>query len=103
MSRPWRIEYEGALYHLLSRGNQRSDIFMSDEDRSSFLDAVDERPERFAIDVFAYAMMDNHYLCEGSLQSVWEDEKGNVLDADSEHPIVIFPERFHLLLITDKE
>jgi hypothetical protein len=40
MSRPWRIEYEGALYHLLSRGNERCDIFMSDKDRSSFLDAV---------------------------------------------------------------
>jgi GNAT superfamily N-acetyltransferase len=31
MCRPWRIEYEGALYHLLSRGNERSDIFMSDK------------------------------------------------------------------------
>ncbi len=39
---------------------------------------------------------------EGSLQFVWEDEEDNVLDADSEHPIVIFPERFHHVLITDK-
>ena len=61
MSRPWRIEYEGALCHLLSRGNERSDIFMSDKDRSSFLDAVGEMSERFAIDVFAYVLMDNHY------------------------------------------
>ena len=57
MSRPWRIEYEGALYHLLSRGNERSDIFISDKDRSSFLDAVGEMSERFAIDVFAYVMI----------------------------------------------
>jgi hypothetical protein len=42
MSRPWRIEYEGALYHLLSRGNERSDIFRNDKDRDSFLDAVGE-------------------------------------------------------------
>jgi putative transposase len=63
MSRPWRIEYEGALYHLLSRGNERSDIFMADKDRSSFLDAVGEMSERFAIDVFAYVLMDNHVLC----------------------------------------
>jgi putative transposase len=61
MSRPWRIEYEGALYHLLSRGNERSDIFMSEKDRSSFLDAVSEISERFAIEVFAYVLMDNHY------------------------------------------
>ena len=39
---------------------------------------------------------------EGSLQFVWEDEEDNVLDADSEHPIVIFPERFHHVSITSK-
>lgn len=61
MSRPWRIEYEGALYHLLSRGNERSDIFMNDKDRSGFLDAVGEMSERFDIDIFAYVLMDNHY------------------------------------------
>ncbi len=38
---------------------------------------------------------------EGSLQFVWEDEENNVLDADAEHPIVIFPERFHHVLVTD--
>jgi putative transposase len=58
MSRPWRIEYEGALYHLLSRGNERSDIFMSGKDRNSFLDAVGEMSGRFAIEVFAYVLMD---------------------------------------------
>jgi putative transposase len=61
MSRPWRIEYEGALCHLLSRGNESSDIFMTEKDRSSFLDAVGEISERFAIDVFAYVLMDNPY------------------------------------------
>jgi len=61
MSRPWRIEYEGALYHLLSRGNERSDIFMDEKDRSSFLDAVGEMSQRFDIDIFAYVLMDNHY------------------------------------------
>jgi putative transposase len=66
MSRPWRIEHEGALYHLLSRGNERSDIFVNDKDRSSFLDAVGEMSERFAINVFAYVLMDNiiTYLLE---------------------------------------
>lgn len=37
---------------------------------------------------------------EGSLQFVWEDDVDNVLDADPEHPIVIFPERFHHVVIT---
>jgi len=61
MSRPWRIEYEGALYHLLSRGNQGSDIFINDKDRAGFIDAVGEMSERFDIDIFAYVLMDNHY------------------------------------------
>jgi len=39
---------------------------------------------------------------EGSLQFVWEDEKDNALDADPEHPIVIFPERYHHVSITAK-
>jgi tellurite resistance-related uncharacterized protein len=39
---------------------------------------------------------------EGSLQFVWEDEKNSVLDADPEHPIVIFPERYHHVKITQK-
>ncbi len=32
---------------------------------------------------------------EGALQFVWEDDETNVLDADPDHPIVIFPERYH--------
>lgn len=31
MARQWRIEFEGALYHILSRGNQQQDIFLEDE------------------------------------------------------------------------
>ena len=36
----------------------------------------------------------------GALQYVWEDDLKNVLDADPGHPIVIFPERFHHVVIT---
>ena len=61
MSRAWRIEYEGALYHLLSRGNERGDIFIDERDRHRFLDTTEEMSQRFEIDVFAYVLMDNHY------------------------------------------
>jgi tellurite resistance-related uncharacterized protein len=37
---------------------------------------------------------------EGTLQFIWEDDAENALDADPEHPIVIFPERFHHVNIT---
>ena len=39
---------------------------------------------------------------EGALQFVWEDDVEIVLDADPEHPVVIFPERFHHVAITGK-
>ena len=61
MSRAWRIEYKGALYHLLSRGNEQRDIFEDERDRSIFLDTIGEFSERFEIDVFAFVLMDNHY------------------------------------------
>jgi len=61
MSRAWRIEYEGALYHLLSRGNEGRKIFQDDADRRKFLVTVGELSERFDLDIYAYVLMDNHY------------------------------------------
>jgi putative transposase len=61
MGRAWRIEYKGALYHILSRGNELGDIFYDNTDRGRFLDTVAELSKRFAVDIFAYVLMDNHY------------------------------------------
>jgi putative transposase len=61
MSRAWRIEYEGALYHLLSRGNEGKDIFGDNRDRTIFLDTVGEMSQRFEMSVYAYVLMRNHY------------------------------------------
>jgi putative transposase len=41
MPRQLRIEYEGAIYHLLSRGDRREDIFWDERDRRSFLEFVE--------------------------------------------------------------
>jgi REP element-mobilizing transposase RayT len=61
MARAWRIEFEGALHHVLSRGNERRDIFFGDADRRRFLDTLDDMAQRFEIEVFAYVLMGNHY------------------------------------------
>ena len=61
MARPWRIEYEGALYHVFSRGNNQQDIFLTDDDRHLFLDTIGQMSERFDTEIFAYVLMDNHY------------------------------------------
>ncbi|MDD3022162.1 MAG: transposase [Alphaproteobacteria bacterium] len=61
MGRAWRIEYEGGLYHVLSRGNERNDIFRDDHDRQTFLDVIGEMADRYVVDVYAYVFMNNHY------------------------------------------
>jgi REP element-mobilizing transposase RayT len=61
MARQWRIEYEGALYHVLSRGNEQRPIFIDNDDRLLFLEILAEMSQRFEIDIFAYVLMDNHY------------------------------------------
>ena len=61
MARAWRIEYKGALYHVLSRGNAGQNIVKDDDDCHLFLETVGDLAERFGIDIFAYVLMDNHY------------------------------------------
>jgi REP element-mobilizing transposase RayT len=61
MARQWRIEYTGAIYHVLSRGNGGQEIFRSNDDRQLFLDLLGELVERFNIEVHAYVLMGNHY------------------------------------------
>jgi putative transposase len=61
MARPLRIEYDGALYHLTSRGNERKAIFKDDGDRELFLTTLWQVSERFHWLCHAYCLMDNHY------------------------------------------
>ena len=61
MSRPLRIEYAGALYHLTSRGNRKGRIYEDDEDRRVFLELVGAVVARFGWLCHAYCLMDNHY------------------------------------------
>jgi hypothetical protein len=58
MTRAWRIEYEGALYHVLYRGNDRRNIVVDDKDRNLFLDTAGEMSQRFEVDICAYVLMD---------------------------------------------
>ncbi|MHA1629742.1 MAG: REP-associated tyrosine transposase [Candidatus Heimdallarchaeota archaeon] len=61
MARPLRIEFKGALYHIISRGNERREIFLGDDDYEIFLDVLEEMSDRFEVDIFAYVLMSNHY------------------------------------------
>lgn len=61
MSRPLRVEYPDALYHLTSRGNARGEIFLDDTDREIFLDVLGSVVERFGWRIHVYCLMGNHY------------------------------------------
>ena len=47
MARPLRIEYDGALYHVTSRGNEQKSIFRDNADRRLFLNTLSQVIDRF--------------------------------------------------------
>ncbi len=61
MSRPLRIEFPGALYHVTARGNARRDIVEDDDDRRCFVDLLAETVQSRRWRLYAYCLMDNHY------------------------------------------
>ncbi len=61
MSRPLRLEFPDALYHITSRGDRRESIFDDDDDRTTFLRVLGEVVERFNWLCYAWCLMDNHY------------------------------------------
>ena len=75
MAQPWRIlQYEGAIYHVLSRGVGRGNIYLTNDDYSIFLDNVASSREKFNLDIFAFVLMSNHkrsgHLFQGRDKSV---------------------------------
>ncbi|MFC1859000.1 transposase [Thermodesulfobacteriota bacterium] len=46
---------------MLSRGNERKDIFHDDRDRLTFLDVIGQMADNYDVDIFAYVLMGNHY------------------------------------------
>lgn len=61
MSRPLRIQYEGAIYHVMNRGTNRLPIFYSDNHKSMFLHVLAQAVEQYQIRIHAYSLMNNHY------------------------------------------
>ena len=61
MPRQFRIEYEGAIYHLLSRGDRREAIFSDDKDRTMFLETLGTVCQKTGWQVHAYCLMSNHF------------------------------------------
>lgn len=61
MTRPLRLEFPGATYHLTARGDRREAIFLDDIDRRAFLDLLAKEIRQQAWRLYAYCLMGNHY------------------------------------------
>lgn len=61
MSRPRRLEYPGAVWHVTSRGNDRREVFRDDADRERFLSILGRTVELFRWKLHAYVLMGDQY------------------------------------------
>ena len=111
MARKLRLEYEGALYHVINRGNYRADIFKEEGARAAFMDCLFEACGKAGWVLHAYVLMSNHYhlaletpegnLVEGMrwLQSTYAN-RFNRYRGESGH---VFQGRYKALLVEDGE
>src|SRR5262245_8346211 len=81
MARPLRIQYPGAVYHVMNRGGSRQRVFLDKQDYEEFLKTIGEVHDRWAVEVFAYCIVGNHYhVClrtpEGNLSRVMQHLDG---------------------------
>jgi REP element-mobilizing transposase RayT len=111
MARKLRIQYPGAMYHVVNRGNYRRDLFLNPAEAKAFLDTVREAKERMRWRVHAYALMRNHYhlaietpepnLAEGMhwLQGTWANRFNRFRKENGQ----LFQGRYRSILIENIE
>lgn len=109
MARKLRIQYEGAIYHVINRGNYRGDVFESAGTAQAFLDALAEATELHGWRLHAYVVMRNHFhlaletpepnLVEGMhwLQSTFATRFNRLRDERGH----LFQGRYQALLVED--
>ena len=61
MTRPLRVEYAGAYYHVLNRGNAGEEVLGQDRDKEKFLCYVEDASARYSLVIHTYCIMSNHY------------------------------------------
>jgi len=74
MPRTARVQFEGAVYHIINRGNNRESIFIDEEDHLLYLQLLKRYCEEFNVLLYAYVLMPNH------LHLLLETPSGNIAD-----------------------
>ena len=82
MARPLRIEYEGAFYHVTSRGNERKKIYYAKSDYEKFKSYLKDGQDKYGYLLHCYVLMANHYHLlletpQGNLQKVMHHINGS--------------------------
>ncbi len=60
MARPLRVEYPGAIYHIVTRGNNRGKVFKDDQDRKTYLQKLADYCADKRVDLLCYCLLSNH-------------------------------------------
>lgn len=94
MSRPLRVEYEDAYYHVMNRGGGRQVVFHDDDYYHLFLDTLVEAHSRFGLQVLSYCLMGNHY------HLLVKTPRGN-LGRGMQHINGVYTQRYNRLRRTD--
>ncbi len=61
MARPLRVEYAGAFYHILNRGNGGEKVLLQERDKEKFLDYLADAAAKYNLSIHAYCLMYNHF------------------------------------------
>jgi len=72
MARPLRIEYPGAVYHVISRGNNKQSVFRNDRDRERYLEKLSDYCQEKGVNLCCYCLLSNH------VHLLLETPKGNL-------------------------
>ena len=75
MSRPLRIQYPGAWYHVMNRGRRFENVFEDGQDYRVFVDILKDTSEMWHVKIAAYCLMPNHY------HMLLQTPKGNIARA----------------------
>lgn len=68
MARRLRVEVEGGLYHVITRGNDQQDVFHSGEDHLKFLSLIANQKERTKFFLYAFCLMTNQITLVSGLR-----------------------------------
>jgi len=60
MARKPRVHYEGALYHVICRGNNRAYVFDNNESKKNYIEIIEHYKKKYGFKLFCYCLMDNH-------------------------------------------